>query len=233
MTGPAPMLDVRDLRVTFLTPTGEFTAVDAIDFQVRAGETLVILGESGSGKSVSASVIMDILDCPPGRVDGGSIRLDGEELTTLDHRARRRINGERLAIIFQDPLAYLNPVYSVGWQVEEVYRIHASRNRQDGSDAKARALALLERVGIPRAAERFDHFPHQFSGGQRQRIMIAMALALSPKLLIADEPTTALDVTVQRQVFDLLKELQSDHGMAIVMITHDLSVAAACPTGSR
>ncbi|SMO93447.1 ABC transporter ATP-binding protein [Paracoccus laeviglucosivorans] len=219
---PTPLLRVEGLRVSFTSDDGRVTAVEDVGFDIMRGETLVILGESGSGKSVSASVIMDILDRPAGRVEAGRVRLGDTDLLALPRAKRRAINGARLAMIFQDPLSYLNPAYSIGWQIAETLRIHAT----PGINPKARTVELLTRVGIPDPEQRQHWFPHQFSGGQRQRVMIAMALALSPELLIADEPTTALDVTVQRQILDLLKELQAETGMSILMITHDLSVAA-------
>lgn len=226
MTDSPMLLSVKGLSVSFQTPTATVEAVRKVDFELDRGETLVILGESGSGKSVSASVVMDILDSPPGIVNAGSVQFEGQNLLELPRSERRALNGRRMAIIFQDPLAYLNPVYSVGWQIAEVIRIHGGP-KASKKEAYARALSLLERVGIPDAPTRFHQYPHQFSGGQRQRVMIAMALALSPDLLIADEPTTALDVTVQRQILDLLRELQAETGMGIVLITHNLAVAAA------
>jgi peptide/nickel transport system ATP-binding protein len=218
----SPLLEIENLKVEFSGPNGVVKAVDGISLKVGRGETLAILGESGSGKSVSASVVMNILDMPPGRITAGSVRFEGRDLLGMTPAERRRINGSEIAIIFQDPLAHLNPVYSVGWQIAEVFRIHG---RAEG-DAMEKAIALLERVGLPNARVRARQYPHQFSGGQRQRVMIAMALALSPKLIIADEPTTALDVTVQRQILELLKDLQREMGMGLILITHDLAVAA-------
>ncbi len=224
MAETTALLEVQDLKVEFSGPNGIVKAVDGISFRLDRGETLAILGESGSGKSVTASVIMNILDTPPGRITSGTVRFEGADLLAMTPDERRRINGAEIAIIFQDPLAHLNPVYSVGWQIAEVFRIHG-RDRQGEGDAMEQAVRLLERVGIPKARERAGQYPHQFSGGQRQRVMIAMALALSPKLIIADEPTTALDVTVQRQILDLLKDLQREMGMGLILITHDLAVA--------
>ncbi|WP_439631207.1 ABC transporter ATP-binding protein [Shinella sp.] len=218
-----PLLSIEGLKVQFSGPRGVVKAVDGISLTVERGETLAILGESGSGKSVSASVVMNILDMPPGRITAGSIRFEGRDLLGMSPTERRKINGCEIAIIFQDPLAHLNPVYSVGWQIAEVFRIHG--RACDATEAREKAIALMERVGIPNARSRADQYPHQFSGGQRQRVMIAMALALSPKLIIADEPTTALDVTVQRQILDLLKDLQREMGMGLILITHDLAVA--------
>lgn len=224
MTEPhTPLLAIDGLKVQFSGPRGVVNAVDGISLTVERGETLAILGESGSGKSVSASVVMDILDMPPGRITSGSVRFEGRDLLKMTPAERRKINGSEIAIIFQDPLAHLNPVYSVGWQIAEVFRIH--RRARNRAEAKEKAIALMERVGIPNGRSRADQYPHQFSGGQRQRVMIAMALALSPKLIIADEPTTALDVTVQRQILELLKDLQREMGMGLILITHDLAVA--------
>jgi len=218
-----PLLAIEGLKVQFSGPRGVVKAVDGFSLTVERGETLAILGESGSGKSVSASVVMNILDMPPGRITAGSVRFEGRDLLRMTPAERRKINGSEIAIIFQDPLAHLNPVYSVGWQIAEVFRIHG--RARDATEAREKAIALMERVGIPNARSRADQYPHQFSGGQRQRVMIAMALALSPKLIIADEPTTALDVTVQRQILDLLKDLQREMGMGLILITHDLAVA--------
>ncbi|GGD24192.1 ABC transporter ATP-binding protein [Aureimonas glaciei] len=218
-----PVLEIRNLTVDFLSDAAPVRAVDGINLSVRRGETLCILGESGSGKSVSASTVLDILDTPPADIVSGSILFEGQDLATLDPKARRALNGRRVAMIFQDPLAHLNPVYSVGWQISEVFRAH---DVCDGAEARRRGIELLRRVGIPEPEERFDRYPHEFSGGQRQRVMIAMAIALQPALLIADEPTTALDVSVQAQILDLLKDLQREFGMALVLITHDLEVAA-------
>ncbi|HXV30409.1 MAG TPA: ABC transporter ATP-binding protein [Sinorhizobium sp.] len=218
-----PILKIEGLTVDFLSNDEPVRAVDNVSFHVDRGETLVMLGESGSGKSVSTSTVMDLIDCPPGDIVAGSCLFDGTELSRLDAEARRNINGRRIAMIFQDPLAYLNPVYTVGRQIEEVYESHAAAGRQ----ARARTIELLRRVGIPEPESRIDHYPHQFSGGQRQRIMIAMAIALKPDILIADEPTTALDVSVQAQILHLLRDLQRETGMALIMITHDLEVAAS------
>ncbi len=219
-----PVLEVRDLRVGFHSGRNYVDAVDGIDFYVRRGETLVILGESGSGKSVSASVILDLLDIPPAEISAGEVLFHHRNLLDMPPADRRAINGRRIAMIFQDSLAHLNPVYTVGWQVAEVFRAH---NEVPAGGALPAAIGLLERVGIPDAAERAHHYPHQFSGGQRQRVMIAMALALNPELLVADEPTTALDATIQKQILELLRDLQAERGMSLVMITHDLAVAAS------
>ncbi|WP_019545260.1 ABC transporter ATP-binding protein [Streptomyces sulphureus] len=217
------LLEVRDLHVEFGTRDGTAQAVRGIDFEVGAGETLAVLGESGSGKSVSAQAIMGILDMPPGRITGGEILFQGRNLLTMPPEERRRVRGAHLAMIFQDALSALNPVLTVGYQLGEMYRVHQGASRRE---ARAKAVELMERVRIPGAAQRVGDFPHQFSGGMRQRIMIAMALALEPDLIIADEPTTALDVTVQAQVMDLLAELQREYNMGLILITHDLGVVA-------
>ncbi|UED84358.1 ABC transporter ATP-binding protein [Streptomyces profundus] len=217
------LLEVRDLRVEFQTRDGLIQAVNGVSYSVDAGETLAVLGESGSGKSVTAQAVMGILDSPPGRIAGGEVRFQGRDLLTLRAEERRRIRGEKIAMIFQDALSSLNPVLSVGYQLGEMFRVHRGAGRKE---AKARAIELMERVRIPAARERVNDYPHQFSGGMRQRIMIAMALALEPELIIADEPTTALDVTVQAQVMDLLGELQREFRMGLILITHDLGVVA-------
>ncbi|QGG92657.1 dipeptide ABC transporter ATP-binding protein [Agrobacterium sp. MA01] len=216
------LLEVRNLSVEFHTAVGVVKAVRDMSYHLDRGETLAILGESGSGKSVSSSAIMNLIDMPPGRISSGEILLDGVDLLTLPLAARRAINGRRIAMIFQDPLSHLNPVYTVGWQIREALTTHGT----DSTKAQAEALRLLGRVGIPDPEHALDKYPHEFSGGQRQRVMIAMALALRPDLLIADEPTTALDVTVQAEVLALLKELQRETGMAVLIITHDLGVVA-------
>ena len=216
------LLEVRNLSVEFHTVNGVVHAVRDISYHLDRSETLAILGESGSGKSVSSSAIMNLIDMPPGRITSGEILLDGEDLLTMPAEARRAINGSRIAMIFQDPLSHLNPVYTVGWQICEAMTTHGMAS--DG--ARSEALRLLGRVGIPDPENAMGKYPHEFSGGQRQRVMIAMALALKPDLLIADEPTTALDVTVQAEVLALLKELQQETGMAVLIITHDLGVVA-------
>ncbi|HCV73293.1 MAG TPA: ABC transporter ATP-binding protein [Agrobacterium sp.] len=216
------LLDVRNLSVEFHTAGGVVHAVKDVSYHIDRGETLAILGESGSGKSVSSSAIMNLIDMPPGRISGGQIFLDGKDLLTMPAEARREINGRRIAMIFQDPLSHLNPVYTVGWQIREAMTTHG----MDRAKAEAEARRLVARVGIPDPDGALKKYPHEFSGGQRQRVMIAMALALRPDLLIADEPTTALDVTVQAEVLALLKELQRETGMAVLIITHDLGVVA-------
>ncbi|MER7666125.1 MULTISPECIES: ABC transporter ATP-binding protein [unclassified Streptomyces] len=219
----APLLDVRDLHVEFHTPDGVAKAVNGVAYSVAEGETLAVLGESGSGKSVTAQAVMGILDIPPGKITGGEILFRGRDLLTLKEDERRKIRGAEMAMIFQDALSSLNPVLSVGDQLGEMFVVHRGLKRKE---ARAKAVELMVRVGIPGAEERVGQYPHQFSGGMRQRIMIAMALALEPALIIADEPTTALDVTVQAQVMDLLATLQSELAMGLVLITHDLGVVA-------
>ncbi|GHE84222.1 ABC transporter ATP-binding protein [Streptomyces longispororuber] len=220
---PAPLLDVRDLHVEFRTRDGVARAVNGVDYSVAAGETLAVLGESGSGKSVTAQAIMGILEAPPGRVTRGEILFQGRDLLKLTEEERRKVRGAGLAMIFQDALSALNPVLSVGDQLGEMFVVHRGMSRKD---ARARAVELMDRVRIPAARERAGQYPHQFSGGMRQRIMIAMAMALEPALIIADEPTTALDVTVQAQVMDLLAELKGELDMGLILITHDLGVVA-------
>ena len=217
------LLDVRDLHVEFRTRDGVAKAINGVSFHLDERETLAILGESGSGKSVTAQAIMGILDTPPGYVTGGEVFLRGQDLIKLPEKRRQAVRGPQISMIFQDALSSLNPVFPVGWQIAEMFRIHKGMNR---SDAQAEAVRLMERVKIPAAKERVKAYPHQFSGGMRQRIMIAMAIALDPAVLIADEPTTALDVTVQAQIMQLLKELQAESGMGLILITHDLGVVA-------
>ncbi|MFG2153752.1 ABC transporter ATP-binding protein [[Kitasatospora] papulosa] len=217
------LLEVRDLHVEFHTRDGVAKAVNGVNYSVAEGETLAVLGESGSGKSVTAQAVMGILDMPPGRISGGEILFKDRDLLKLKADERRRIRGQEMAMIFQDALSSLNPVLSVGQQLGEMFVVHRGMSR---GDARAKAIELMDRVRIPAARERVGDFPHQFSGGMRQRIMIAMAMALEPSLIIADEPTTALDVTVQAQVMDLLAELQRELNMGLILITHDLGVVA-------
>jgi oligopeptide transport system ATP-binding protein len=217
------LLEVRDLEVEFRTPRGVVNAVNGISYTLDHGETLAILGESGSGKSVSAQAVMGIIDTPPGYITGGQLLYKGTDLLAMEESERKEIRGRKISIIFQDALTALNPVFSVGWQIGEMFRIHQGATRKE---AKEKAIELMERVRIPSARERIGDYPHQFSGGMRQRVMIAMALALDPDVLIADEPTTALDVTVQAQVMELLDDLQSETGMGLILITHDLGVVA-------
>ncbi|MFD0782874.1 ABC transporter ATP-binding protein [Micromonospora azadirachtae] len=217
------LLEVDDLRVEFRTRDGVAKVINGVTYHVDAGETLAVLGESGSGKSVTAQTIMGILDTPPGHVTGGQVRYHGKDMLTMSFEERRRIRGEGIAMIFQDALSALNPVFTVGFQIAEQYRIRRGMSR---ADAKKRAIEMLDQVKIPNAKGRFNNYPHQFSGGMRQRAMIAMSLALDPEVLIADEPTTALDVTVQAQIMDLLAELQRERQMGMILITHDLGVVA-------
>lgn len=220
---PGALLEVEDLYVEFHTRGSVAHVLNGVDLSVRSGETLAILGESGSGKSVTAQAVMGILDEPPATVTGGEIRYRGEDLLQVSNEQRRTTRANDIAIIFQDALSALNPVYSVGFQLGELFRVHQGMSRRN---AKNKAVELLEMVGIPAARQRVNDFPHQFSGGMRQRVMIAMALALDPEVLIADEPTTALDVTVQAQIMRLLKELQAERNMALVLVTHDMGVVA-------
>lgn len=217
------LLDVDDLFVEFHTDDGVARAINGVSFQLHQGETLAILGESGSGKSVTAQAIMGILDMPPAKIPHGEIRYCGVDLLGLNEEQRRKTRGPEISMIFQDALSSLNPVFPVGWQIGEMFRKHRGMNK---SDAYAEAVRLMERVHIPAARQRVKAFPHQFSGGMRQRIMIAMAIALDPAVLIADEPTTALDVTVQAQIMNLLQELQEEREMGLILITHDLGVVA-------
>jgi len=216
------LLEVRNLSVEFHTAVGTVNAVQNVSWHLDRGETLAILGESGSGKSVSASAIMNLIDMPPGKITSGTILFNGRDMLAMNAEERRAINGSKIAMIFQDPLAHLNPVYTVGWQITEMMTVHGA---QRGA-ARQRALDLLKRVGIPQPDAAMHKYPFQFSGGQRQRLMIAMAIACKPDILIADEPTTALDVTVQAQVLELLEELQQETGMGLLLITHDLGVVA-------
>ena len=218
-----PILEVKNLAVSFNTATGELKAVKGISFKLYKSQTLAIIGESGSGKSVSASVIMGILSSPPGYVKSGQVMLNNNNILDLSHGDRRKLMGEKIAIIFQDTLSHLNPVFNVGWQIAECFRVH---QRISKSEAWEKSVSLMERVRIPNPENRAKDFPHQFSGGQRQRIMIAMALALNPDVLIADEPTTALDVTIQAEILKLLRELREERDMSLILITHDLGIAA-------
>jgi peptide/nickel transport system ATP-binding protein len=221
-TDQQPFLSVRDLRVHFATEDGIVKAVDGLSFDVQKGKTLGIVGESGSGKSVANLSILGLHD-PDHTTIAGEIMLDGQELLGAGERERERLRGNKMAMIFQDALTSLSPYHTIGLQISETYRKHTGAAKKE---ARARAVEMLKRVGIPQPDMRVNDYPHQFSGGMRQRAMIAMALVCDPELLIADEPTTALDVTVQAQIMDLLKELQQEHGTAIVFITHDLGVIA-------
>ena len=217
------MLDVDGLKTYFYTKEGEVPAVDGVSFDIRKGETLGLVGESGSGKSVSALSVLRLVPDPPGKIVDGDIWFDDRDLTTLSDREMRGIRGNDISMIFQEPMTSLNPVYTVGNQIIEAITLHQD---VDYAEAREMGIDMLEKVGIPAPDERIDEYPHQMSGGMKQRVMIAMALACNPKLLIADEPTTALDVTIQAQILDLLKELQEDLDMSILFITHDLGVIA-------
>ncbi len=218
----SPILTVEDLRVSFATEDGVVQAVDGVSFELRAGEVLAIVGESGSGKSVTAQTITGLTRAPNARITG-AVTYRGRELNTLDDDQLRDVRGEQIAMVFQDPMSSLNPVYRVGDQITEMIRAHRDVSKRE---AAVKAVELLRSVGIPNAERRVRHYPHEFSGGMRQRVMIAMALALEPEVLIADEPTTALDVTVQAQILRLLDQLNRERGLAVILITHDLGVVA-------
>ena len=219
----AHLLEIQGLKAYFHTPRGIFRAVDGVSLTLDPGEILGVVGESGCGKSVTAQGIMGLIPTPPGKIHGGSITFDGQDLLTLSPRQMSHIRGDRIAMIFQEPMTALNPVKTIGYQIGEMFRLHRGMSRGQAMEA---AVTILERVQIPEPAKRVKAFPHQLSGGMRQRAMIAMALSCSPEILIADEPTTALDVTVQAQIIDLMIRLQRDNGTAILMITHDLGVIA-------
>jgi oligopeptide transport system ATP-binding protein len=218
-----PLLEVDDLHMHFFTRDGVVKAVDGVSFTLECGETLGVVGESGSGKSVTALSIMRLIPEPPGKVVGGDIRFKGESVLEMSEREQRKMRGNRIAMIFQDPMTSLNPVYRIGKQIAEPLRLHKGSTRKE---AWAAAVELLAQVGIPQAKDRARDYPHEFSGGMRQRAMIAMALACGPDILIADEPTTALDVTIQAQILELMEEIQARTESAIIMITHDLGVVA-------
>ena len=218
-----PLLEVTDLHTHFATDEGEFPAVDGVSFSVDAGKTLAIVGESGCGKSVTSLSIMGLVPQPPGRIAGGSVRFEGRELIGLPTRELQDLRGNGMAMIFQEPMSSLNPVFTIGEQIVEGLLRHRAISR---AEATQRAMQVLEKVRIPDPTQRFHDHPHKLSGGMRQRAMIAMALANEPRLLIADEPTTALDVTIQAQILELMHQLQQDTGTAIVLITHDLGVVA-------
>ena len=217
------LLEVKDLKVSFFTPAGEVKAVDGISYEIHENEVMGVVGESGSGKSVEAYTIMGLL-ANPGKVVGGSITFDGEDVLAYTEEQRRAFRGQKVGMIFQNPMTCLNPVYTIGDQLMEALRCHDKSISKEA--ARARAVEMLELVGINNADKRVDQYPHEFSGGMRQRAMIAMAMICHPKLLIADEPTTALDVTIQAQILDLMKDLQKKTGMAIIFITHNLGVVA-------
>jgi peptide/nickel transport system ATP-binding protein len=217
-----PLLEVQNLRVEFPTRHGKLVALDDVSFQIAPGEILGVVGESGAGKSLTGAAIIGLLD-PPGRVAGGEIRFDGRRIDNLPYDEMRKVRGRQIGAIFQDPLTSLNPLYTIGQQLIETIRTHLSVSP---SDARRRAIKLLEETGIQAAEQRIDQYPHQFSGGMRQRVVIALALAAEPKLIVADEPTTALDVSIQAQIIALLKRLCKDHGAAVMLITHDMGVIA-------
>ena len=219
----APLLEVRNLETHFKTQDGVVKAVNNVSFHVDRGETLGIVGESGSGKSVTSLSVMRLIPTPPGKIVGGQIMFDGENLLDYTEEEMRTIRGNRIAMIFQDPMTSLNPVLTIGRQITESLELHMKLSQKE---ARNRAAELLGMVGIPSAAKRLDDYPHQFSGGMRQRVMIAMAISCNPELLIADEPTTALDVTIQAQILELISRLQRELGTAVIVITHDLGVVA-------
>lgn len=221
--GALPVLDVQDLKTVFRTRAGEVHAVNDVSFSLKPGELLGVVGESGSGKSVTMMSLLGLLPSPPADVRNGSVNFDGKDLLKVNQETLRSVRGGKIGFVFQDPMTSLNPVFTVGMQLAEPLRKHMGMNKKQ---AAARAQELLELVGIPDAKRRLLDYPHQFSGGMRQRVMIAIALACDPKVLIADEPTTALDVTIQAQILELMKELREKLGMAVIWITHDLGVIA-------
>jgi peptide/nickel transport system ATP-binding protein len=216
------ILEVKDLRVEFPTRRGTLVALDSVSFRIEEGEVLGVVGESGAGKSITGLAIIGLLE-PPGRIAGGEVRLEGRRIDDLPHEEMRKVRGRRIGVVFQDPLTSLNPLYTVGQQLTETILTHLSLSR---TQARERAISLLKEVGIPGAEARLDHYPHQFSGGMRQRVVIALAIAAEPKLIIADEPTTALDVSIQAQIIALLKRLAQTRGTAVMLITHDMGVIA-------
>lgn len=218
-----PLLQIDNLTTAFQTGSGQVTAVEDVSLSLQKGEILGIVGESGSGKSVTALAVMGLLPTPPARILGGQIRFEGRDLLTLSDRAMQRLRGPGIAMVFQEPMTSLNPVFTIGEQIMETIRAHESLSQRDSF---ARAVEMLEKVGIASAARRMTDYPHQLSGGQRQRVMLAIALVCRPRLLIADEPTTALDVTIQAQILDLLMDLRDEFGMAIMLITHNMGVIA-------
>jgi oligopeptide transport system ATP-binding protein len=217
------LLEVKGLKTRFFTQDGVVHAVNGISYYIDEGETLAIVGESGCGKSVSVLSVMRLIPIPPGEIVGGEVWFEGRDLLKLDQDEVRSVRGNKIAMIFQDPMTSLNPVLTIGQQVSEALQLHMGMNRKQ---ARRRSIEFLEMVNIPQAADRIDDYPHQFSGGMRQRVMIAMALSCNPQLLIADEPTTALDVTIQAQIIDLVRKLRDEIGMAIIWITHDLGTVA-------
>ncbi|MFN7726878.1 MAG: ABC transporter ATP-binding protein [Rubrivivax sp.] len=222
MTASAPLLEVKNLRVEFPTRRGTLLALDDISFDIAPGEVLGVVGESGAGKSLTGAAIIGLLE-PPGRIAGGQILLGGQRIDNLPYEQMRRIRGRKIGAIFQDPLTSLNPLYTVGRQIIETIQTHLPVSAEE---ARQRAIKLLQETGIPAAEQRIDQYPHQFSGGMRQRVVIALALAAEPQLIVADEPTTALDVSIQAQIIALLKRLCKDHGAAVMLVTHDMGVIA-------
>ena len=218
----APLLQVRDLTVEFVTRRGALRALDKVSFDIARGEVLGVVGESGAGKSVTGAAIIGLID-PPGRIAGGEIRLAGERVDNLSPEAMRKVRGKRIAMIFQDPLTSLNPLYRIGEQLIETIQTHTSLN---AAEARQRAIALLDEVGIPAPERRIDGYPHEFSGGMRQRVVIALALCAEPEVVIADEPTTALDVSVQAQIIALIKRICKERGTSVMLVTHDMGVIA-------
>ena len=222
MNAPAPLLEVRHLRVEFPTRRGTLVAIDDVSFDIAPGEVLGVVGESGAGKSITGAAIIGLLE-PPGRIAGGEIRLNGRRIDNLEPAQMRRVRGKEVGAIFQDPLTSLNPLYTVGRQLVETIQTHLDLS---ASQARTRAVDLLKSTGIPAAEQRIDHYPHQFSGGMRQRVVIALALAAEPRLIVADEPTTALDVSIQAQIIALIKRLCREHGTSVMLVTHDMGVIA-------
>ena len=216
------ILEIENLRVEFPSRRGTLVAVDDVSFAIAPGEVLGMVGESGAGKTLSGLAVIGLIE-PPGRIAAGEVRLEGRRIDNLPHEEMRKLRGRRIGVVFQDPLTSLNPLYTIGAQLEETILTHLPLSR---TQARARALALLREVGIPAPESRFEHYPHQFSGGMRQRVVIALALAAEPSLLIADEPTTALDVSIQAQIIALLKRLARERGTAVLLITHDMGVIA-------
>ncbi|MHC4268199.1 MAG: ABC transporter ATP-binding protein, partial [Planctomycetota bacterium] len=217
------VLEVRNLRTYFHTDEGVIPAVDGVDFTLKKGKTLCVVGESGCGKSVTAFTVMRLIPMPPGKVESGEVLYNGKNLVKFTENEMREIRGNEIAMIFQEPMTSLNPVYTIGNQIVEAIIIH---QKVKPKEARKRAIKMLEKVGLPDAPKRVDEYPHQMSGGMKQRVMIAMALSCNPEVLIADEPTTALDVTIQAQILDLLKHLKETEGMSILLITHDLAVVS-------